>query len=162
MDFSWGTQVVALALTFVGGLATVLGTPPHHDMTRHDPWHGAHTKHDTHGTLPGGSLALLAGTPNPRKLGAMLGGSSGVMLYIAFADLIPDSALAIGHPYTWLFVRVVCRVVLHARVVSCRVVCDVCRAACACAVSADVWRGTVCVGRGGILAGDVLHTRTAL
>lgn len=75
MDFSWGTQVVALTLTFVGGLATVLG----------------------------GSLALLAGTPNPRKLGAMLGGSSGVMLYIAFADLIPDSALAIGYPYTWLF-----------------------------------------------------------
>ncbi|ELR15781.1 uncharacterized protein ACA1_078220, partial [Acanthamoeba castellanii str. Neff] len=39
----------------------------------------------------------------PFLLGAMLGGSSGVMLYIAFADLIPDSALAIGYPYTWLF-----------------------------------------------------------
>ncbi|ELR13932.1 zinc transporter ZupT, putative [Acanthamoeba castellanii str. Neff] len=75
MDFTWRTQVVTLALTFVGGLATVLG----------------------------GSLALLAGKPKPRKLGVMLGGSSGVMLYIAFADLIPYSALAIGHPYTWLF-----------------------------------------------------------
>jgi hypothetical protein len=34
MDFSWRTQVVALALTFVGGLATVLGTPRH--QTQHD------------------------------------------------------------------------------------------------------------------------------
>jgi hypothetical protein len=34
----------------------------------------------------------------------MLGGSSGVMLYIAFVDLLPDAAAAIGHPYTWLFV----------------------------------------------------------
>jgi zinc transporter ZupT len=124
MDFSWGTQVVALALTFVGGLATVLGTPPHATQRDLVARHSHEARHAR--ALPGGSLALLAGTPNPRKLGAMLGGSSGVMLYIAFADLIPDSALAIGHPYTWLFVRVVCRVSCCMRV-SCRAVsCAMC------------------------------------
>jgi hypothetical protein len=62
----------------------------------------------------------------------MLGGSSGVMLYIAFADLIPDSALAIGHPYTWLFVRVMsCCMRVSCRVVSCRVRCVSC-CVCAC------------------------------
>jgi hypothetical protein len=98
-------------------------------------------------------LALLAGTPNPRKLGMMLGGSSGVMLYIAFADLIPDAAHSIGYPDAWFFVP-------YAPSRNCSCVC-VCGGACACACVLTHERA-VWSGHCGVLSGDALHPRARL
>jgi len=56
-------------------------------------------------TLLGGCIVLFYGSPSEKKLGHMLGFSAGVMLYISFMDLIPESIEEVGylHANLWFF-----------------------------------------------------------
>jgi ZIP family zinc transporter len=47
-------------------------------------------------TASGGLLVLLAGHPSPTKQGVMLSFSSGVMLYMSLADLVPETLAELG------------------------------------------------------------------
>ena len=56
-------------------------------------------------TCLGGIFVIFNGKPTFKNLGCMLSFSAGVMLFISFMDLLPDSVEAIGFSYANYYVR---------------------------------------------------------
>lgn len=89
---------VAGVMTFVSGMAATLGTPSCARAHTHTYTH-SHTRarlSPVFLALPGGVVVVLIGRPSPRLLGCLLAFSSGVMLYISFADLMEHARKELG------------------------------------------------------------------
>jgi zinc transporter ZupT len=71
-----GANTTALVLSLISGLSTGLG----------------------------GIIIILFDTPSPTAIGYLLSLSSGVMLYVSFFDLIPETIEKIGIAYCGLWV----------------------------------------------------------